>query len=75
MTQQLTTDEQYLNTLLQKQRELSATSGDGGTNVSIALEESPAPGACRPGALAQHHHRFSAFADGRRRFGIPARLP
>ena len=36
MTQQLATDEQYLNTLLQKQRELSATSGDGGTNVLIA---------------------------------------
>jgi succinoglycan biosynthesis transport protein ExoP len=36
MTQQLQTDEQYLNTLLQKQRELNATSGDGGTNVSIA---------------------------------------
>lgn len=36
MTQQLTTDEQYLNTLDQKRRELSATSGDGGTNVSIA---------------------------------------
>jgi capsular exopolysaccharide synthesis family protein len=36
MTQELTTDEQYLNTLLQKQRELSATSGDSGTNVSIA---------------------------------------
>ena len=36
MTQQLTTDEQYLNTLLQKQRELNALSGDGGTNVSIA---------------------------------------
>src|SRR6185503_3571681 len=36
MSQQLTTDEQYLNTLLQKQRELSAISGDGGTNVSVA---------------------------------------
>jgi polysaccharide biosynthesis transport protein len=36
MTQQLTTDEQYLNTLLQKQRELNALSGDSGTNVSIA---------------------------------------
>jgi capsular exopolysaccharide synthesis family protein len=36
MTQQLTTDEQYLNTLSQKQRELNAMSGDGGTNVSIA---------------------------------------
>ncbi|HEY8204325.1 MAG TPA: polysaccharide biosynthesis tyrosine autokinase [Pyrinomonadaceae bacterium] len=36
MTQQLTTDEQYLNTLLQKQRELNAYAGDGGTNVSIA---------------------------------------
>ena len=36
MTQQLTTDEQYLNTLELKQRELSATSGEGGTNVSIA---------------------------------------
>ena len=36
MTQQLTTDEQYLNTLEQKQRELNATSSDGGTNVSIA---------------------------------------
>jgi capsular exopolysaccharide synthesis family protein len=35
MTQQLTTDEQYLNTLELKQRELSATSGEGGTNVSI----------------------------------------
>ena len=38
MTQQLATDEQYLNTLLQKQRELNATSGDGGTNVSIATK-------------------------------------
>ena len=36
MTQELITDEQYLNTLLQKQRELSATSGDSGTNVSVA---------------------------------------
>lgn len=36
MTQQLATDEQYLNTLLHKRRELEATSGDGGTNVSIA---------------------------------------
>lgn len=36
MSQALATDEQYLNTLLQKQRELSATSGDAGTNVSIA---------------------------------------
>jgi capsular exopolysaccharide synthesis family protein len=36
MTQQLTTDEQYLNTLLQKQRELNALSGDSGTNVAIA---------------------------------------
>src|SRR5205807_7150129 len=36
MTQDLTSDEQYLNTLLQKQRELTATAGDGGTNVSIA---------------------------------------
>jgi len=36
MTQQLATDEQYLNTLLQKERELNATAGDGGTNVSIA---------------------------------------
>jgi capsular exopolysaccharide synthesis family protein len=35
MTQQLTSDEQYLNTLYQKQRELSVTSG-GGTNVSIS---------------------------------------
>ena len=38
MTQQLVTDEQYLATLLQKQRELNATSGDGGTNVSIATK-------------------------------------
>ena len=36
MTQDLTTDEQYMNTLLQKQRELSATGSDSGTNVSIA---------------------------------------
>lgn len=36
MTQQLATDEQYLNTLMQKSRELNATAGDGGTNVSIA---------------------------------------
>jgi succinoglycan biosynthesis transport protein ExoP len=36
MTQELTTDQQYLNTLLQKRRELSATSGTGGTNVSIS---------------------------------------
>src|SRR3989442_2592017 len=36
MTQDLTSDEQYMNTLLQKQRELSATGSDSGTNVSIA---------------------------------------
>ncbi len=36
MTQQLATDEQYLNTLLQKQRELNALSGDSGTNVAVA---------------------------------------
>jgi succinoglycan biosynthesis transport protein ExoP len=36
MTQELTTDQQYLNTLLQKRRELSATSGTGGTSVSIS---------------------------------------
>lgn len=36
MTQELTTDQQYLNTLLQKRREMSATSGQGGTNVSVS---------------------------------------
>ncbi|MGZ8844442.1 MAG: GumC family protein [Pyrinomonadaceae bacterium] len=37
MSQELVTDEQYYNTLLQKARELSATSGEGGgTNVFIA---------------------------------------
>jgi capsular exopolysaccharide synthesis family protein len=36
MTQELTTDEQYLNTLNQKQRELSATAGSGGTNVVVS---------------------------------------
>ena len=36
MTQELATDQQYLNTLLQKRRELSATSGTGGTSVSIS---------------------------------------
>jgi polysaccharide biosynthesis transport protein len=36
MTQELTTDQQYLNTLLQKRRELSATSGQGGTSVSVS---------------------------------------
>jgi len=36
MEAQLATDEQYLNTLLQKKRELEAVSGDGSTNVSIA---------------------------------------
>lgn len=36
MEAQLSTDEQYLNTLLQKKRELEAVSGDGSTNVSIA---------------------------------------
>ena len=36
MTQELTTDQQYLNTLLQKRRELNATSGTGGTSVSIS---------------------------------------
>lgn len=35
MSKQLETDEQYLNTLYLKQRELSATSNDGSTNVSI----------------------------------------
>lgn len=38
MTSQLSTDEQYLNTLLQKQRELNATSGEGGANVSISTK-------------------------------------
>lgn len=36
MTQELTTDQQYLNTLMQKRRELSATSGESGTNVTVS---------------------------------------
>lgn len=36
MTQELMNDQQYLNTLLQKRRELSATSGEGGTSVSVS---------------------------------------
>jgi capsular exopolysaccharide synthesis family protein len=36
MTQELVTDQQYLNTIMQKRRELSATSGQGGTNVSVS---------------------------------------
>jgi len=36
MTQELTTDQQYLNTLMQKQRELTATNGGGGPNVSVS---------------------------------------
>lgn len=36
MSQELETDEQYLNTLLQKQRDLGATARDTGTNVSVA---------------------------------------
>lgn len=35
MTQKLTSDEQYLNTLNQKERELKATGSDKGTNVSV----------------------------------------
>jgi len=35
MSQNLTSDEQYLNTLNQKERELKATSTDNGTNVSV----------------------------------------
>ncbi|MEK6334543.1 MAG: polysaccharide biosynthesis tyrosine autokinase [Acidobacteriota bacterium] len=36
MTQELITDQQFLSTLLQKRREISATGGTGGTNVSIS---------------------------------------
>jgi polysaccharide biosynthesis transport protein len=36
MGKELETDEQYLNTLMQRQRELSATSRDAGTTVSVA---------------------------------------
>jgi capsular exopolysaccharide synthesis family protein len=36
MTQELATDQQYLNTLLQKRREMSATGSQGGSNVSIS---------------------------------------
>lgn len=36
MTQKLTSDEQYLNTLNQKDRELKATGADKGTNVTVA---------------------------------------
>ena len=36
MTQELTTDQQYMNTLMQKRRELTATSSDKGTDVSIS---------------------------------------
>lgn len=36
MGKELETDEQYLNTLMQRQRELSATSRDVGTTVSVA---------------------------------------
>jgi len=36
MTQDLTTDQQYLNTLMQKRRELTATGTERGTDVSIS---------------------------------------
>ncbi len=36
MTQQLETDKQYLNTLMQRQRELQVTNGDRSNEVSIA---------------------------------------
>lgn len=36
MTQELATDQQYLNTLLQKHRELTASGSDRGTDVSIS---------------------------------------
>jgi len=36
MTQKLESNKQYLNTLLQKQRELDISNGNGGTEVSIA---------------------------------------
>jgi succinoglycan biosynthesis transport protein ExoP len=36
MTQELTTDQQYMNTLLQKRRELTATGTDKGTDVSVS---------------------------------------
>lgn len=36
MRADMTSDQQYLATLLQKRRELSATSGESGTNVSIS---------------------------------------
>ena len=36
MRADLASDQQYLNTLLQKRRELNATSGTGGTNVSVS---------------------------------------
>jgi polysaccharide biosynthesis transport protein len=36
LTQQLETDRQYLNTLMQRQRELEVTSGDRSNDVSIA---------------------------------------
>src|SRR5258708_15724884 len=36
MAQELTTDQQYMNTLLQKGRELSATGPDKGTDVSVS---------------------------------------
>src|SRR5206468_12250228 len=36
MRADLTTDQQYLNTLYQKRRELSAVSGEAGTSVSIS---------------------------------------
>jgi len=36
MTQELTTDQQYMNTLMQKRRELTATGSDKGTDVSIS---------------------------------------
>jgi uncharacterized protein involved in exopolysaccharide biosynthesis len=71
----LASDQQYLNTLFQKRRELNAVSNDTGTTVSIKNYSRLPAWAGWAGAPEDDHYRFLPLAAGGHRSRVPARFP
>ena len=75
LTQELETNKQYLNTLLQRQRELNVAQGAPPNEVVIANSQSSSENTDWAGTTAKHYHRSALVVGGRHRPGVPARLP
>ena len=71
-SQRLETNKQYLNTLLQKQREVQIAQGDTGSEVNIENYSRVPRAPVGPARLEKRDDRFRAVARCRNRFGVPA---